>query len=240
MRLSTGPLAVDVATGEVGPLPVGARSRPSDRRVPPARFERAGVAWRGHRALLAWLHDTVKDGLGWLSRLLGHLDGSPVPEIERLGRTTVALLCADAPATVEIDPLVDLLGQGPGATPSGDDLLVGLLLTLARLSTPGARRRTLAIGQRLLEHAETRTGRLSAAHLAQAAKGRAAAPTAAALASLLTAPVSTPTVPDPVKTLLDRGHTSGVDLLAGVLTATLVVCPRLAVADTAWSAESSR
>jgi hypothetical protein len=80
---------------------------------------------------------------------------------------------------------LDLLGLGPGLTPSGDDLLAGMLLAL-----DGLERQDLVapIGARLLAAAPERTTRISRAHLAAAALGQGAAP----LHDLLTALASDP------------------------------------------------
>jgi len=103
-----------------------------------------------------------------------------------------------------------LLGLGPGLTPSGDDLLAGVLVALAALGrAPAARALARLLGPRLA-HA---TGEISAAHLCAAMAGQAAEPIHRVVAAL----AGGVGVQEAI-TGLDRfGHTSGWDAAAGVL-----------------------
>ncbi|MGI9498623.1 MAG: DUF2877 domain-containing protein, partial [Geminicoccaceae bacterium] len=115
---------------------------------------------------------------------------------------------------LELRPAVDLLGLGPGLTPSGDDLLAGLLITCHRL---GERPVAWRVGDALLRAAPERTTRISLSHLAAAAAGGGAAP----LHGLLEALAEGDRV-EIVRTLdaaAKIGHSSGYDALGGIILA---------------------
>lgn len=72
----------------------------------------------------------------------------------------------------DVFPLVDsLAGRGPGLTPLGDDILIGILYGLAVTQQQSTR-----FTQRLAERAAAQTTTLSAAWLRGAARGEASAP----------------------------------------------------------------
>lgn len=101
-----------------------------------------------------------------------------------------------------------LAGLGPGSTPSGDDLLAGLLLTLHYAGHPAA----TALRATVLRARTTRLGR---AILAWAGRGEAREHTLALLRSLFSLPA-----PQALKALgpvLQYGATSGADQCAGIL-----------------------
>jgi hypothetical protein len=129
-----------------------------------------------------------------------------------LGDPQVAWAAADA-----------VLGLGGGLTPTGDDVLAGLLS--AGTAFGGAvgdhalLRSLRRLAVRVDAHADRRTTRLSAALLRHAARGEMAAP-AAALARVLAAGRD----PDAALTALLRvGHRSGADLALGITTAAATV-----------------
>ena len=106
-----------------------------------------------------------------------------------------------------------LLGLGPGLTPSGDDLIAGVLVVLNML---GKKQGVVQIRHMLDHHLDERTGPLSAAHLEMAALGMAAEAVHEALAALVCGTLS-----DQRETLasLSRiGHSSGWDVLVGMVT----------------------
>jgi Protein of unknown function (DUF2877) len=103
-----------------------------------------------------------------------------------------------------------LLGLGPGLTPAGDDLLGGALLALHAL---GRQRPAQRLAARLLPAAGTRTGRISAAHLACAARGWGTEALHAALAAL--AAGDAPALGAALRAPDAIGHSSGWDALAG-------------------------
>ncbi|MBM9476727.1 DUF2877 domain-containing protein [Nakamurella flavida] len=115
----------------------------------------------------------------------------------------------------EADPapaVLELLGLGPGLTPAGDDLLAGLLCGLwATGRTLEAERIGAVVGAL----APARTTALSADLLHQAARGHAGDAVLAVVAAVRAA--SGPRLHDAVAALLDIGHTSGADLLAGLV-----------------------
>ena len=120
--------------------------------------------------------------------------------------------------------LTAVLGLGPGLTPSGDDVAAGLLLMLrASAGADGAPRPADVdrLAAHLVAAAPTRTGTVSAALLAEAAAGRAAAPVARAVRLLagLEAPLPGATYASVFGALLAIGHYSGTDLAAGMLAA---------------------
>lgn len=107
-----------------------------------------------------------------------------------------------------------LVGLGPGLTPSGDDLLGGVLLVLSALGYTGVRDDLWRALEDELEHL---TVGISAAHLAAAADGLAAAFLHDALIAILRADVDT--LPHHLSVLAVTGHSSGFDMLAGLVLA---------------------
>ncbi len=106
-----------------------------------------------------------------------------------------------------------LVGAGPGLTPSGDDLLCGTLLAL-RLHRPDGellvRRLWAAVAPRL-----PGTTSLSASLLTEAAHGYAWDGVLRLLWALLEGPGSE--MATAARAVLGLGHTSGADLLGGLL-----------------------
>jgi hypothetical protein len=114
------------------------------------------------------------------------------------------------------DAVLHWLGRGPGLTPSGDDVIVGILATLWSAGAFAAGR--LASLRRSLDRAAgERTTDVSAEYLYHACRGRVAGP----LHRLLTAlhRGDGPATIDAVTRLRDFGHTSGMDSVLGVIVA---------------------
>lgn len=109
------------------------------------------------------------------------------------------------PQTVE-----NLIGLGPGLTPSGDDLLGGVLIALRALGWPDA---ADAMGPWLLRRASTRTHDISYAHLRCAADGAGAAALHDTLAALVSPGASG--LGARLDAVAAIGHSSGWDALAG-------------------------
>lgn len=108
-----------------------------------------------------------------------------------------------------------LLGLGPGLTPSGDDVLCGVLATChALLGADTALAPIAARLQAVTEHAFRRTSFVSAALLRHAARGEVIPE----LAALLEALEQEADLGRPLSTLLAVGHHSGSDLARGVAT----------------------
>lgn len=108
-----------------------------------------------------------------------------------------------------------LIGLGLGLTPSGDDFLTGLILTLNLADeAPGSEVRGIDLwGQRVVDLATGRTTWVSLEQLRYAAQGQAEQVIAEAAIALLWA--SEPLRPA-IEALLDTGSSSGGDLLAGM------------------------
>jgi hypothetical protein len=133
------------------------------------------------------------------ARLAGHVDA-----------LVAALREHDVDALAE--RAANMIGLGPGLTPSGDDVLVGLL---AALHVPGAPGEALrGIGLRIAKDAAGGTNAVSAAVLREAAQGRVREPIVVLLRALLHGG------PDAVSralgTVFAIGATSGADIATGV------------------------
>ncbi|RJL31329.1 DUF2877 domain-containing protein [Bailinhaonella thermotolerans] len=117
----------------------------------------------------------------------------------------------------------ELVGLGPGLTPSGDDMLAGLLLGLRALGraagAPRAARLADWLGAAVTFDARARTTAISATLLTCAARGESCAEAAAVLHAI---PGRAPLLPA-LHRLLHVGHTSGADLAWGLLTAARAV-----------------
>jgi hypothetical protein len=103
-------------------------------------------------------------------------------------------------------PVSRLIGRGPGLTPYYDDVLAGLLVTLAALRSPTFQ----PLGEAVRALAPTRTTFVSAALLHHATRGECIPQLAAALNG------------DGIDALRDVGHTSGAGLIEGMHAATAV------------------
>jgi hypothetical protein len=113
------------------------------------------------------------------------------------------------------------LGMGCGLTPSGDDLLLGLLLALNRWGTPtGIQIDIPKFNQGILEKALHRTTTLSANLLKCAADGQADERLVAALDGLLT---GQPAPEACAAHLIAWGSSSGCDAFAGMAMALLTL-----------------
>jgi hypothetical protein len=109
------------------------------------------------------------------------------------------------------------LGYGRGLTPSGDDLLLGLLLALNRwgdILAPGLD--IEAFNRLVLPSASQRTTALSASLIACAAQGQADERLVAALDGLLCGGTPAETL---ISAIAKWGNSSGLDALAGMLLA---------------------
>ena len=110
--------------------------------------------------------------------------------------------------------VADLIGLGPGLTPSGDDVLGGCLVALRRRGHPETAQQ---LSDCVLPVACWTTGRISLAHLECAAEGSGHAALHAVIETLLDG--SAENLVDQLS-ILDRvGHSSGWDALVGVVLA---------------------
>lgn len=189
-----------------------------------SEIDRGGPCWRHAVSTLDWLIESdLTDGLGWAPRLekcVKQADGDE--ELEELAAAWYRCVTTGVEGELP-DVVTDVLGRGPGATPSGDDILSGILLTLLHTTEGGHRDGVLAAGDALVGTAVERTTTISTALLAQAALGRAPAAVTGAITSLLHPNREADLAV--LRTLTERGHTSGVDILLGSLLTILLVGP---------------
>jgi hypothetical protein len=127
--------------------------------------------------------------------------------------TALARACAADDASAFADTAQPLLGLGPGLTPSGDDFVGGALF--ARRVLVGMTPAWEAVTTRLVADAATLTHPISARLLGDLAAGEAWAPLHD-LATALTSENVGASV-DAARRIAALGHTSGWDLLAGIL-----------------------
>lgn len=121
-----------------------------------------------------------------------------------------------------------MIGLGPGLTPSGDDMLCGLLATLVHLPPGAAAASRLAeVRRRVRERAQGRTTLLSACLLGDALDGAVAAPFAMLLRVIAEVAHGSEgghvdrsrTLRDAIDAVRSIGSTSGADLLLGAAVA---------------------
>ncbi|MEM9441496.1 MAG: DUF2877 domain-containing protein [Pseudomonadota bacterium] len=114
-------------------------------------------------------------------------------------------------STTGIDEIAGLIGLGPGLTPSGDDLLGGMMIACHHLKETMAVERLGAVVRFATDH----TNLISQAHLDAAALGYAAAPLHDLLGAILRNDGFD------IAAALDAtakiGHSSGFDALAGIV-----------------------
>ena len=122
----------------------------------------------------------------------------------------VRAFAGDAVAERPPRSVLELVGLGPGLTPSGDDFLGGAMIAAHALGRGDVAARLYAA---LAPHARHATHPISRAHLAAAAEGTGGAPLHAGLTSLLAGRVGA--LPDAMAAIARIGHSSGWDALAG-------------------------
>lgn len=117
--------------------------------------------------------------------------------------------------------LVDLLGLGPGLTPSGDDVVMGLMAALVWQAKSGVlpTGRVEALAEAVCLAASKRTNRISARLLRHASDGVLHAPAMAVGTALVAG--NHDAVRQTTPRLLAVGSTSGADLAVGLLAGTL-------------------
>lgn len=191
------------------------------------RIDRGDPVWTRSKEALEWLVASDNtDGLELADDLLAAVEG------ETGADELLSVLASAWARTVSTDTVdlpreagVDLLGRGPGATPSGDDILAGVLLALSRTTEGPANDRVRAAGTELLEHAAGKTTTISTALLAQAVQGRTSEPIESGLRTLLSPGGSDDRWIEDVAATATVGHTSGIDTLLGTLLSVLLVAP---------------
>ena len=109
------------------------------------------------------------------------------------------------------EPVAGLIGLGPGLTPSGDDFLVGALALLHALAE---RRAHAALARVISGVPRGSTSALSECLLKTAAAGHFGENLCRAVSAVVTG------MPDQAVAAIRKiGHSSGWDMLAGILTA---------------------
>ena len=195
-------ITISAAAGWSPTMPVW-RVSPADRR-----WARAAIALKMAAPTAPRL------GLGPLLGGLAGGAGAPTGELLRTACVAMADLIAAlqaGPAEMAVRRAAPLVGLGPGATPSGDDLLVGLSAGLSatghRLARPFARGVAFS--------ATGRTTSLAESFLWHAGRGEFAERVQRTTAALLTGDAAA--MQAGVHHALAWGASSGADLLVGLL-----------------------
>jgi hypothetical protein len=184
------------------------------------------VRWRRATPVLGTttpgaLRRAAADASGELARLAPPLP----PDLAEPLRAVVDALAEGDVATAIATARRGLLGRGPGLTPSGDDVLAGLVAgasSLAAALTPSVDRvgsAVVSLGLALADAATEATTAISAALLDHAVRGEVATPAARLLAALTGHGHVAPAVDG----LLQLGSSSGRDLTVGLLAAAELV-----------------
>ncbi|WP_371784470.1 DUF2877 domain-containing protein [Streptosporangium subroseum] len=124
--------------------------------------------------------------------------------------------CAEASLLKSVTAAEQLVGLGPGLTPSGDDVLAGLLVALRHLGTAAGVSRAVWLADWLAAavtfDARGRTTPISATLLHCAARGEASGEVLAVLRGM----AGRQSLEPALHRLLQLGHTSGADLACGL------------------------
>lgn len=137
------------------------------------------------------------------------VEKAAAPAITRLDKTLREAF-EELPSTT-FDGVTDLLGLGPGLTPSGDDVLGGVLIACHRLGEIAAAEK---LADAVNARAALRTNAISHAHLRAATLGYGAAP----LHDLLDAVIGVDqkAIARALDATAKIGHSSGFDALGGI------------------------
>lgn len=201
--ISNGP-EIDIATATIW-------SPPATPRWTPASIAAGLTLLKAEAELLV-----VQDGLSCL--VFGGAGDEHQTPTARAAADTLAELHAALPAALRAEraetlarPAVLLLGLGPGLTPSGDDLLGGMMLALSALGHVPLRN---SLWDVLAPELGDLTHEISAMHLALAADGLGSAVIHQALAAIIG--IDQADRPNDIAAAGRIGHTSGWDTLAGI------------------------
>ena len=180
-------------------LPLAPDVRYVDTRIPPSRQPVRPAAWTAQRRALV-LRRAEQQENGWMEGVYARLTW----ELAKL-RTAV-----EARDLKELQQrCAAMVGLGQGLTPTGDDMLLGALSALHMYRPEGA-----ALLAEALKPLLPCTNDISRSYLWQALEGRAATPVIMALEDLASGGGRG------AGTLLDIGHSSGGDILEGILSMT--------------------
>ena len=172
----------------------------------------AGVA----RSLLTRLTEAGTPE-GFATLLTGQAPGFPFDRAAPAARA-LALASHDEDTNAATRAADELIGLGPGLTPSGDDFVGGAFFARERLGSFASRPRWRAAGEIVCERARQATHPISAVLLADLVAGRGHAPLHD-LARGVALGASPAILVDATRRLVRIGHSSGWDMLAGFLAA---------------------
>jgi len=196
---------------------------------------RVNASYRRMLAAISLLNNS--EGLGQaISLLSANADGRsmailPVNSLAARAQSGIlglARACLDLDIAQVTQSGRDLVGLGPGLTPSGDDFLGGLLFVahcLKRAYPEDFYWEPKAV-MPLIDWAQTKTNSISHAFLSDLALGQGLEPMHELVTSLLESK-DLGCLMASANRLLGIGHTSGWDILAGLLTGMLLVVGKL-------------
>lgn len=227
-------LTVCIDTAQIPTLPAAGGIY---KEIKIADFKSGGELVKSNKKLLEYVLDQgVEDGLGLLTEVNQSSTSEPSDLPDQLTKSFSRILCRakfglhnDTPIEGEVlfQPVTRLIGRGPGATPSGDDLLIGIFLILQRISDDDLSKAAKRLCIQLSKEANSMTTRISSSLLTQVTKNRAAKP-AVVCARTITEPASSKNeLIESAEDLIQTGHTSGIDCLTGMLIATTLILPQL-------------
>lgn len=182
----------------------------------PAQLQ-AGLEFAGQ----FWSTMPVDEGLAALGLTQVPETTSPLLATARPGVQALERIAAGERAPADDAALADLIGLGPGLTPSGDDVLIGALLALTSLGRDDTRDALWAACISALD----RTGDISRAHLEAAARGYGAAVLHDAIHVIASG--NTENIAPALVAVSAIGHTSGRDGMTGALIALRAVARAL-------------
>ncbi len=160
---------------------------------------------------------------GIIPHIAGIASEEPLPISRMSGTTAIAMprlrrlskgLANSSPELVD-EAVAGLLGLGPGLTPSGDDLLGGLMVALRAMPDTTSHLSVAMLSGSIAKQAARKTTRISTAMLEQSVIGYGSAAQHRLLHCLLAVDGRFGTIRAAMD-LVRTGHTSGWDALAGI------------------------
>jgi hypothetical protein len=156
----------------------------------------------------------------------GHLDAACANAAAVLERLVNALASEKADERVYHEGVRALSGLGPGLTPTGDDLLVALLVAGRHFANGGflPKAALAQLAQAVASSPPDRTTPVAEGFLREARSGHAPAPLARFVAALGSTDVRDDDLAERCARLVETGAHSGADWLAGVLVLSACCC----------------
>lgn len=185
-------------------------------RWPPAAAP-GTLAWARQAVVRRAATDAPSEGFGLtLAEAKGPCDAFARIARRRLARLRSWLVESVAAPGAPADPVRDLVGLGPGLTPSGDDVLTGALALLDALAEHHANADAMRanLARAISDVPPGLTSPLSRCLLRVAAAGHVGERLHAAVSSCVTGDVDAA-----IAAVRDVGHSSGWDMMAGIVTA---------------------